>query len=84
MIGKHRNIAVQRVKLSELTIGESLGRDLDKIAMYTKLLREHPDADMDPILVHPQPGGYVIENGHHRFIAYLIEGRTHILALVIR
>lgn len=84
MIGHSQHVAVQRVKLEELVVGESLGRDPQKVMRLYQLLLDHPDGDLEPMLVKPKPGGYVIENGHHRFLAYLLAGRTHALCNVVR
>lgn len=84
MIGHNQHVAVQRVKLDELVIGESLARDPDRVIRYYQLLVDNPDEDLEPIVLKPIPRGYVIENGHHRFLAYIMAGRSHALALVIR
>lgn len=84
MIGHNQHVAVQRIKLDELVIGESLARNMVKISELVTLLVVNPHADLEPMLVKPHPRGYEIDNGHHRFCAYIIAGRSSALCMVVR
>lgn len=84
MIPKYADVEACYVPLGNILIGEDLPRDPDKVRAYAQLLTEHPDEDMEPVILQAAPNGlFRIINGHHRFVAGIIAGRTRLLAVVV-
>lgn len=89
MIAQAKQLSHLRLGLHELLVTELHERDERKVAEYVALLKKHPEADFDPILVEeyvvaPGKSLFAIRNGHHRFVASLIAGRRTMSAIVIR
>jgi hypothetical protein len=84
VIPKYADVEACYVPLGNILIGEDLPRDPDKVQRYVGLLTEHPDEDMEPIILQAAPHGmFRIINGHHRFVAGIIAGRPRLLAVVV-
>lgn len=84
MISRDATLAVERIPLGQLVIGEDLARDTSRVLTYTALLTGQPDHDMEPAIVERISADlYRIRNGHHRFVAAVIAGRADMLAVVV-
>lgn len=86
MIKQGASVRVERVRLEQLLISEYGYCFPEKFATYLLLLTEHPDEDVDPLIVTPSgryPGLYTVWNGRHRFCASIIAGREDVLCLVV-
>ncbi len=88
MIKTTSKLTIQRIPLSQLQIveiGEPWTCFPEKFALYLKLLQEHPELDVDPLIVQPNPafpGMYAVQNGKHRFTASIVAGRKDVLCVV--
>lgn len=85
-------LPVRRVALEQLVVTEKQPRYPERILHYWRLLTaaENRDNDVGPITVAPCPHGndgdagrFEIRDGHHRYYASLMAGRTSILALIL-
>lgn len=60
-------------------------RNLERVAFYLDLLRRYPGQHVGPpIAVTPFDGRYEILDGHHRYLAHILAGRTHAPCVIIR
>jgi hypothetical protein len=89
MIKADSKLSIQRIPLSCLQVLETglpWTCHVEKFLEYHKLLREHSDMDLDPIMTCPNskhPGIFLIKNGKHRFLAYVLAGRADMPCIVI-
>jgi ParB-like nuclease domain len=74
---------IEDLNLSQLRVYENQERYPDRVLHYVKLLKEHPDEDPGFILVKPRDGGYEILDGHHRYVAHILTGRSVALCIII-
>jgi hypothetical protein len=85
MIKAGATLRIARLPLSSLVVQETVSCFPVKFNIYLGLLTEHPDQDVDPIIVKPldgHPGLYCIQNGKHRYAASIIAGRPDVLAVI--
>lgn len=83
MIRSDATLTIAHVPLEQLSIGEHLPRRGDDVLLYAGHLTAHPDADLEPMIVERTTGGHRIINGHHRYVAHIIAGRSTALCVVI-
>ena len=83
MIKQGARLHIRRVMLSDLRVHEYQRRYPDRLAHYLALLEHNDTDDLGVIHVKPQPGGYEILDGHHRYCALVMSGRPDALCLVI-
>ena len=86
MIKHSSQLSIQRLPLSAIHITEYQVRYADRLLHYIELLTRHPDDAPGLISVQPSPqypGLYELLDGHHRFLAHVMTGRTTVLCLVI-
>lgn len=86
MIAVGASLTIARLPLSVLVVQESVSCFPAKFQIYLGLLTNHPDQDVDPIIVKPldgHPGLYGIQNGKHRLAASIIAGRKDVLAIIV-
>jgi hypothetical protein len=80
MISPFANLSTARLPLNRIVV-----REIGRIATFVHLM-EASGEDIDPLItVRPLDDGYYeVENGHHRFIAYLVAGRAAIPCVIVR
>ncbi len=86
MIKPEAKLSIQRIPLEYLHVGDFNPRYTSMVLKYVEQLREYPGQDAGYIRVKPSqihPGMFAIEDGHHRFCAYIIAGRKEMLCVVI-
>jgi ParB-like chromosome segregation protein Spo0J len=85
MISVSANLSTARLPLNRIVVREMEPRELGRIAALVHLM-EASGEDIDPLItVRPLDDGYYeVENGHHRFIAYLVAGRAAIPCVIVR
>ncbi len=82
-------LSIQRIPLARLMVVEMPDPALcfpEKFQIYLDLLRTHPNADVDPLIVAPSQkyvGMYAIYNGKHRYCASIMAGRADMLCVVV-
>jgi hypothetical protein len=90
MITQGAKLSIRRIPLSCLVVTDAgLLCSPEKFAIYLKALQDHPDMDLDPLLVNPlvppstsHPGIFAIKNGKHRFCSTIIAGRIDMPCIV--
>lgn len=83
MIKRDATLRIERLPVSALQVHEYQRRYPDRLAHYLALLEQNTMDDLGIIHVKPRPGGYEILDGHHRYCALIMSGRTNALCLVI-
>lgn len=86
MIATGASLTITRLPLSVLVVQESVSCFPEKFAIYLDLLTNHPDQDVDPIIVKPLDGHsglYAIQNGKHRYAASIMAGRKDVMAIIV-
>ena len=90
MIKADAQLRIQRIPLSNLVVTETDSCWPEKFNIYLQLLQDHPDQDVDPLIVTPLkqlPGMwgpiFAIRNGKHKFAASIMAGRSDVLAVVV-
>lgn len=85
MIMAGTRFAVVRVPMERIVVSEHQARYPERVLHYVRLLSDpcHATSDTGPIaLAAVGRGLYRILDGHHRYVAHIIAGRTDILALL--
>ena len=86
VISKNARLSICVIPLECLQVTEFVSCFPEKVMQYTKLLKEHPGEYMEPMMVTPSPlypRLFVIKNGKHRYISYILAERTNALCVVI-
>lgn len=86
MISPETKLTIKRISLQDLHCGDFDPRYTSMILQYVEQLREYPGQDAGYIRVRPSklhPGMFAIDDGHHRYCAYIIAGRKDMLCIVI-
>jgi len=89
MIPASATLSIHRIPISRLMVVETPDPALcfpAKFQIYLDLLRNHPDADVDPLIVAPSQAYirmYAIYNGKHRYCASIMAGRADVLCVVV-
>jgi hypothetical protein len=85
MIGPGATFEVKLLPLSALHVTEYQERYPERLQHYIEKLRNAPGWAPGVILVQPMGAtcGYEILDGHHRFAAHIITGRSHALCLIV-
>ena len=86
MIEKDARLSIQRIPLDRLLTSETVSCFPVKFQIYLDLLTNHPEQDVEPIIVTPHTtyqGLYSIRNGKHRFISSILAGRKDILGIIV-
>lgn len=84
MIPEDADVSIERVPLSRVRVAQVEARELTRVAHYLGILAEHPTWHLGLLVLEEGFDGYELQDGHHRFIAYLVAGRSHALAAIIR
>lgn len=84
MIPDEAEVQIELISLSKVRVAQVEPRDLARVVHYLAILVEHPTWHLGILLTEEGIDGYELQDGHHRFLAYLIAGREHALAAVIR
>lgn len=72
------------VDLSRVRVTEFQKRYPAKLQEYISILEEHPDSHLGLLLLKPSSDGYFeLLDGHHRYLAYVMQGRSRVLAVII-
>jgi hypothetical protein len=79
--GSHLSIA--RIPLEDLRIFEHQVRYPKMLKRYLRKLKKNKTDDLGVIHVKPRDFGYEVLDGHHRFVALVMSGRTDALCLII-
>lgn len=86
MLSPDAHISIQRIPLECLQVKDYDNRYIDMVALYVEQLCRYPHNDAGLIRVFPSTthqGMWTIDDGHHKFCAYVIAGRKDALCLVI-
>lgn len=86
MITPEANVSIRRIPLECLQVKDYDQRYTSMVMRYVELLRENPHNDAGMIRVVPSTTHenlWTIEDGHHKFCAYIIAGRRDALCIVI-
>lgn len=89
MIIPDTRFALARVPIDHIIITEFQPRYPDRLMHYYRLLRDPQNANNYPGFVHLKvcepvgSGLYNIIDGHHRYLASVLAGRDHVLALIL-
>lgn len=86
MINATDKVSVRVVPLECLQVKECQPRYPGKLAHYIDLYRDHPGAFAGVLVVVPSDthsGMYALLDGHHRYCAAIMTGRTEALCVVV-
>ncbi len=86
MIKQHSHLRIERLPISALHVTECQPRYADRLLHYIDLMQRYPDDAPGLISVQPSkyyPGLYELLDGHHRYCAHILCGRSTVLCLVI-
>lgn len=92
MIVPGTKFQLARVPIQNIVVTEHQIRYPEKVTHYFHRLLDNPGQDLDMIRLAPynpvndskEPTGmYQILDGHHRYVAHILAGRTHVLALIL-
>lgn len=83
VIKRDSRLEIKRIPLQDLRIFEHQKRYFDKLETYMEILDTYPDEDPGFILVKPRDFGYEVLDGHHRYCAHVMSGRSDALCIVI-
>jgi hypothetical protein len=85
MIGRNDTLTMNWLPLSRLCVKEYQHRYLDRVIHYVNLLdRDTENRALGFLIVKPLFNGqYEILDGHHRYCAYVIAGRSDALCIVV-
>ena len=84
MIQADAKLSIRRIPLSQLHVTETEACYPERFALYLQLLCDHPELDVDPLVVRPSvPGMFGIRNGKHRFCSSIMAGRPDALCIVV-
>ena len=86
MIAQGARVHIERIPLARLLVQEVKPRYVSMVLLYVEQLLMRPHDDAGLIRVFPSkahPGLFVIDDGHHKFCASIIAGRTDALCVVI-
>lgn len=74
------DVSLEWLDLFVLRLSPDCHVDGERVQTYRQELRLAPDGHLDPVLVVDG----VVEDGNHRVAACFYEGRTKVLAVVVR
>ncbi len=84
MIPSGAKLSIRRIPLSQLHVTETEACYPERFALYLQLLLDHPELDVDPLVVRPSgPSMFGIRNGKHRFCSSIMAGRSDAWCLVV-
>lgn len=83
MIKRDAKLQLTRLPLHQLHVYENQRRYPAQLTRYLQLLEQNDVDDLGLIHVKPREHGFEILDGHHRFCAYVMSGRTDALCLII-
>lgn len=86
MIASTAKLSIQRIELCHIQIKEYQIRYPSRLQHYVDLLLTHPDSYAGLLSVVPSnthPGLFVLLDGHHRYCASILAGRTDVLCVVV-
>lgn len=87
MIASNAHLRIERIPISQLQVVQAMHQSPcypEKLGIYLDLLTNHPEQDVDPLIVTPgeQEGMYAIKNGRHRFVASIMACRKDVLCVI--
>lgn len=88
MIKPGTYVKIALVPIERIVVTEHQKRYPERVIHYLKLLLDPRYADEHPGYVHLAPYGdpalgmYTLLDGHHRYVASIIAGRAHVLAMI--
>lgn len=83
MIKRGAQLTVARVPISQMRITEYQKRYPDRLTHYLRLLEQNESDDLGVIYLKPFGMDFEVLDGHHRYVAYVMSGRSDALALII-
>lgn len=85
MIADTDQLSIQHIGLDCLQVKEYQVRYVPQLLEYIQLLQEHPGEYLGLIFVVPSETAsmYTILDGHHKFCAYVMTGRSDALCVVV-
>ena len=92
MIVPGTRVRLAHVPLERILVTECQRRYPERVLHYVRLLSDPAHADHAAGFVHLAPYGtrepdgtplYTVLDGHHRYVAHLLAGRTRVLALIL-
>jgi hypothetical protein len=86
MISVEAKVSIQRIPLECLQVKDRDPMYLSMVQLYVEQLRAHPHDDAGMIRAVPSnthANMYTVEDGRHKFCAYIIAGRKDALCVVI-
>jgi hypothetical protein len=86
VIKPNSKLTIARVPLSQMEVHEHQRRYPDRVLHYVDLMISHPDEDAG--IIHLKPLRYAVQryeilDGHHRYCASILAGRSDALSLII-
>lgn len=86
MIRKSDQLTIRHLRLEEIQIKECQERYPDRLQHYIRLMKQYPECYAGCLFVAPSDthaGMYALLDGHHRFMASILCGRTDVLCVVV-
>jgi len=86
MLSRDAKITVCHLPIEQLHVHEAKTRYLSMVNTYVDQLHQSPHDDAGFIRVHPcsvHQGMYTVEDGHHRYCASIIAGRSDMRCIVV-
>lgn len=86
MISADARLTILCIDLADIHVEECQPRYPEKLTTYIELLRAYPTHYPGVLAVQPStrhPGMFALLDGHHRFCALIMAGRSDALCLII-
>lgn len=85
MIKAGAEFAFAMIPIEKIIVVEHQVRYPDRLNHYINLMSQTKTDYPGFILLKPRDDGYYeVEDGHHRFLSYVMTGRTEVLSIVIK
>lgn len=85
MIKADAQLTIKRIPLECIQVKEYQERYPNRLLHYIQLLKDHPDEYAGLLYVTPSdthPGMYALLDGHHKYCASIMTGRTDALCVI--
>lgn len=86
MIKADATLTIMVVPLAQIRVQEYQVRSITDVAHYYQMLLDHPGHYLGILVLTPWDGClgmFVLLDGHRRFCAYVLAGRTEALSVIV-
>lgn len=83
MIKRGAQLTIARVPISKMRVTEYQKRYPERLTHYLRMLDQNDTDDLGVIYLKPYENDFEVLDGHHRYCAYVMSGRSDALSLII-